>query len=337
MRGATSRPAVRVVQKRQRLGLGLRVPRHRQAERVENQLDHLYEGAVFLGRDSIGTRMLLSREEMSYDFHGARFDVERDRDLLAWIFSQFLYGEVTGIQVGHWLYRAPTLDAANFLARQAVEELSHVDRFREILRLLGREPVAAHRAVRFLSSGMMGDDWAEHVCLEMALGEGYVLAVLYALIDTIEAEDIRSILRRATRQEERHVAFGESETAKAVAREPRLRKRLLGLSLWSLEGVSILARGVQHRSDDEHPVLRQFPEFLAHVRRTTEVRLARLAILEGSVDDIPFPSRWGKMLPSAAGHLLRRLWPARRPLLTKTYLTDERLTRLTLRSEVAAN
>ncbi len=269
--------------------------------------------------------MLLSREEMTFDFGEARFEVDRDRDLLVWIFSQFLYGEVTGIQVGHWLYRAPTLDAANFLARQAVEELSHVDRFRDILRHLGGAPVQAHRAVRFLSSGMMGDDWAEHVCLEMALGEGYVLEVLYALIDTVDDEEIRATLRRATKQEERHVAFGESETAKALAASPRLRGRLLGLALWSLLGVSTLARAVERKREREHPVLRRFPDFLRHVRSTTELRLERLGLLEGPVSGIPFATRWSKMMASAAEHGVRRIWPSRPRLLTRTYLSDERL------------
>lgn len=269
--------------------------------------------------------MLLNREEMTFPFDGARFDPERDRDLLVWIFSQFLYGEVTGIQVGHWLYRAPTLDAANFLARQAVEELSHVDRFREILGRLRSAPLPAHPAVRFLASGMMGDDWGEHVCLEMALGEGYVLTVLYALIDTVADEGTRAILVRATRQEERHVAFGESETAKVLRENPRIRRRLVGLSLWSLLGVSTLARAIERRCDRNHPVLRLFPEFLRHVRTTTEVRLERMGILAGPVSDIPFPSRWGMMLSSAAGHFVRRLRPGRRPTLTRTYLSDERL------------
>jgi hypothetical protein len=269
--------------------------------------------------------MLLSREEMTFDFGDARLEIERDRELLVWIFSQFLYGEVTGIQVGHWLYRAPTLDAANFLARQAVEELNHVDRFRDILRLLGAAPVPAHRAVRFLSSGMMGDDWAEHVCLEMALGEGYVLTVLYGLIDTVEHEDIRAILRRATKQEERHVAFGESETLKALKASPRNRGRLLGLALWSLLGVSALARAVESQREREHPVLRRFPEFLRHVRTTTELRLERLGLLDGGVSRIPMAVRWSKMMTSAAEHGVRRIWPSRPPRLTRIYLSDDRL------------
>ena len=42
--------------------------------------------------------MLLSREEMTFDFGGAKLDPTRDRELLEWMFNQFLYGEITGIQ-----------------------------------------------------------------------------------------------------------------------------------------------------------------------------------------------------------------------------------------------
>ena len=63
-------------------------------------------------------RMLLTRAEMSLDFRGERLDPARDREILRFIFNQFLYGEVTGIQVGHWLYDAPDLDVGA-LPRQA--------------------------------------------------------------------------------------------------------------------------------------------------------------------------------------------------------------------------
>jgi len=269
--------------------------------------------------------MLLTREEMTFAFGEVRLDAVRDRELLVWIFNQFLYGEVTGIQVGHWLYRSPTLDAANFLARQAVEELGHVDRFREILAILGGTPERPHPAVRFLSTGMMGDDWAEHVCLEMALGEGYVLNVLYALIDTLDHEEIRSILRRATRQEEGHVAFGEAETQRAIDKNPRIHGRLLGLAMWSLTAIEVLARAVERRADEHHLVLEQLPAFLRHVRGTAELRLDRLGLLQHPISEMGFLTRSGKMGAAALGHLARRLWPGRRPRLTKTYLKDSRL------------
>ena len=88
--------------------------------------------------------MLLSRDEMTFDWGGARLHPERDRAVLGWVMNQFLYGEVTGIQCGHWLYDAPDLDAARFFARQAVEEFGRSnpsgedwDRFAETLSFVG--------------------------------------------------------------------------------------------------------------------------------------------------------------------------------------------------------
>ena len=170
--------------------------------------------------------MLLTREEMTFDFGGAKLDPTRDRDLLEWMFNQFLYGEVTGIQVGQWLYDAPNLEAARFLAKQAIEELQHIGNFLRILKMLGAEATAPHPVVRFLATGMMGGSWAEHVALEMAQGEGFVLQAFYAVIDTLDHKPTVDILRRAVKQEERHVEFGEEQTRKAIESKPWLRRRL---------------------------------------------------------------------------------------------------------------
>jgi bacterioferritin (cytochrome b1) len=204
--------------------------------------------------------MLLTRDEMSFDFGGARLDPARDRKLLGFVFNQFLYGEVTGIQVGHWLYQAPDLDAARFLARQSLEEMQHVDNFLRILTLLDCAPAKAHPAIRFLSTGMMGQSWAEHVALEMAQGEGLVLMALYALIDTLDHPEVVQILERAVRQEERHVEFGERRTIQALSERPGLRPRLLGLALVSILAVRELARHMHRFVDTGHPVMRPLAE-----------------------------------------------------------------------------
>src|SRR5207302_2856375 len=224
--------------------------------------------------------MLLSREEMTFDFGGARLDPLRDKAVLGWIVNQFLYGEVTGIQCGHWLYEAPDLDAARFFSRQAVEEFQHVDNFLRILDLLGEKPARAHPMVRFLTSGMMPDSFDEHVCLEMAQGEGLVLAALYAIIDTLDHAPIRDILVRATKQEERHVDFGERRTAAALQRDPGLKRRLLGLSLVSLWGVRRLSRFMGKRLPAEHPVLKQLPAFLEAAVGMSELRLSRMGVID---------------------------------------------------------
>jgi hypothetical protein len=263
---------------------------------------------------------------MTFDFGGARLQAGRDRALLGWIVNQFLYGEVTGIQCGHWLYDAPDLDAARFFSRQAVEEFQHVDNFLRILDLLGEEPAPPHRIVRFLSTGMMPASFEEHVCLEMALGEGFVLMALYAVIDTIDHAGIREILERAVRQEERHVEFGERRTREAIRRSPSLRRPLLGLSLVSTWAVRRLARFMRKRLPADHPVLSQLPGFVEFAVERSGLRLLRMGVAEVPPSRMPLAQK-GAAVALAYGRSLAvaplRLFPRKR--LTETYLQDPSL------------
>jgi hypothetical protein len=265
--------------------------------------------------------MLLGRDEIRYDFGGAAFDLPRDRELLGWVFSQFLYGEVTGIQVGHWIHHAPDLESARFLAMQCAQELAHVRLVRRIFDHLEASPQPAHRWVKFLSTGMMGASWDEHVCLEMALGEGAVLAVFYALIDTVPDAAIRRLLETAARQEETHVAFGERHTQRA-ARDPRRRRHLLALSLLSLAVLQRLAAATARRAHDAHPVWRQVPAFAQHTAAVAELRLLRLGILEAPLASLPRRRRWRLIAAGGLARAVVPLRPRRRRLLTQTYLQD---------------
>jgi len=268
--------------------------------------------------------MRISRDELRFDFGGARFRLPRDRELLGWIVDQFLYGEVTGIQVGHWLYAAPSLEAATFFARQAAEELAHVRVFLRIHELLGTRPGPAHPAVRFLSTGAMGSDYAEHVATEMAVGEGQVLAVFQALIDTVDAPEIVNLLEAAARQEERHVAFGEAETARLVQQRPALAADLLGANLLTLLALPRLARYIQRRLPADHEVLRHTEAFLQHVVRLTELRLQRLGVLQGRLADLGWGRRMWLITRAFVRHQLHRFRRPRR--LTDTYLGDPQVT-----------
>lgn len=264
--------------------------------------------------------MLVPREALRFDFGGARFRLPRDAALLGWVVDQFLYGEVTGIQCGHWLYAAPTLEAAGFFARQATEELAHVRVFLRIHALLGTRPGPAHPVVRWLASGNMGRDFAEHVCTEMAVGEGLVLGVFQALIDTLDAPEIVRLLEGAARQEERHVAFGERQTAELVCRDPALADLLLGMNLLSLLALPRLARHVQRRLGTDHEVLGQAEAFLHHLVRLTELRLQRMGVLRGTLAELGLLRRaW--LVTRAQLH---RQWARfrRTPRLTDTYLAD---------------
>jgi bacterioferritin (cytochrome b1) len=278
--------------------------------------------------------MLLTRDEMTFDFGGAKLDPVRDRELLEWMFNQFLYGEVTGIQVGHWLYDAPDFEAAKFLARQSLEEMQHVDNFLRIMTMLGLQPKPAHAAVRFLATGMMGGSWPEHVALEMAQGEGFVLQAFYAVIDTLDHKPSVDILRRAVKQEERHVEFGEDQTRKAIEHRGWLRRRLLGLSLVSMWGVRRLARFMEKRLPKDHVVLRHLPAFLDHANQCAEIRLRRIGLIDRPLAEISGARRAALVIEAYAGKLIGglgslvvsalRLLPfvPKRKRLTDTYLRD---------------
>jgi bacterioferritin (cytochrome b1) len=297
--------------------------------------------------------MLLTRDEMTFDFAGAKLEPARDRELLEWMFNQFLYGEVTGIQVGHWLYEAPDLEAAKFLARQSLEEMQHVDNFLRIMAMLGCRPRPAHAAVRFLATGMMGSSWAEHVALEMAQGEGFVLQAFYAVIDTLDHKPSVDILRRAVKQEERHVEFGEQQTARAIEGKPWLRRRLLGLALVSMWAVRRLARYMERRMSkgkgEDHPVMKHLPAFLDHANRCAELRLRRIGVLDRPLTELPGLSRarlvaeaYGGKLLGGLGWLvtaplrLLPLWPKKKRL-TDTYLQDAHVTAFALTAGALAD
>ncbi|MEZ4399779.1 MAG: ferritin-like domain-containing protein [Kofleriaceae bacterium] len=290
--------------------------------------------------------MLLTREEMSFDFGGAKFDPVADREVLGWMMNQFLYGEMTGIQVGHWLYDAPDVDAAKFLARQSLEEMQHVDNFLRIMTMLGVKPAEAHWAVRFLSTGMMGGSWAEHVALEMAQGEGFVLMAFYGVIDTLDHKPSVDILKRAVKQEERHVEFGERETAKAIAGKAWLRRRLLGLSLVSMWGVRKLAGFMDKRMNragaPPHPVMRHLPAFLALANQCAETRLRRIGVLDRPLAELGGFRRGLLVAEAYGGKALGGLvslvtWPLRilpfwpkKKRLTDVYLADPHVAGFTL-------
>jgi bacterioferritin (cytochrome b1) len=282
--------------------------------------------------------MLLTRDEMTFDFGGAKLDPVRDRELLEWMFNQFLYGEVTGIQCGHWLYDAPDFEAAKFLARQSLEEMQHVDNFLRIMTMLGCHPKPAHPVVRFLATGMMGGSWAEHVALEMAQGEGFVLQAFYAVIDTLDHKPTVDILRRAVKQEERHVEFGEQQTAKAIEGRAWLRRRLLGLSLVSMWGVTRLARFMGKRVPEDHVVLKHMPKFLEHANECAELRLRRIGVLDRPLAELSGAKRALLVAEAYAGKALGGLvslvtlplrllpfWPKKKRL-TDVYLRDPHVT-----------
>ncbi len=210
-------------------------------------------------------------EALGYDFGGACFDLDsdKDREILRFVLSQALYGEATGVFCGRSLYAAHSLEAAQFYVRQARQELNHLTLFAEIFRTLEITPEPAHWVVRLLASH--NDYYPLKVLMEHALGEGMVLDIFRdVLVQTLPDTDprvptIKKKLRVICKEEEEHVAWGEKETRRILAEKPSLARPFYGLLELQLMLVPYAVSGLKQRAPD-HPVLRQLDDFVDFVR-----------------------------------------------------------------------
>jgi hypothetical protein len=220
-------------------------------------------------------------EDTPFDFGGARFDLDapRDREILRFILSQALYGEATGVYCGKSLYTAVSLEAAHFYVRQAKQELGHLKLFADILRALDLEPLNGHWALKLLSAH--NNYYPLKVLMEHAIGEGMVLDVFKdVLLQTLPEHDprvppIKKKLEVVCREETEHVAWGEKETERLLRERPFLKPAFYGLVEAQLSVMPLLAERFT-RGYEDHPVMRQLPAFIAHVRARVYAQGRRL-------------------------------------------------------------
>jgi len=153
------------------------------------------------------------------------------------------------------------------------------------------------------------------------------------MIETVDNEEIVAILRRGVRQEERHVEFGEQQTRKAIEGRPWLRRRLLGLALVSLWGVSKLEAFMKKRLPADHPALQKLPDLVRHSVRMAELRFQRIGLIDGPIAELGTARRLLLVVEAYGGKALggllslvalplRMLGFFRPKRLTDTYLSD---------------
>lgn len=162
-----------------------------------------------------------------------KLTLESDRELLAFIFARFIEGELTGIAEGRALTFAPTLETADFLARQVRDEIRHARMYAALLRY-----VAADRPVRrspwLLKKIMLpisGRLWHEHCFVDKAVGERWVLYLMRTIMKNTSDRRIVKTLGAIAKDEEQHIRFGEEQTRLVVERSRFWRFYLWGLFL----------------------------------------------------------------------------------------------------------
>lgn len=263
-------------------------------------------------------------EESPYDFGGAVFDLDsrRDREILRFILSQALYGEATGVYCGKSLYAARSLEAAQFYVRQAKQELGHLKLFADILRELDLTPLPGHWAIKLLSSH--NNYYPLKVLMEHAIGEGMVLDVFKdVLLQTLPDSDpripaIKKKLRVICREEQEHVAWGEKETARIVEEKPHLKAAFFGLVELQMAVMPWLVQQFRTGFED-HPVVKQLPDFVKHVRARVKRQGQRLGYVPRTD-----PGRFGRAsaMGLGVGLYLRSQFSRSHSRLDKNYLKE---------------
>ena len=239
-------------------------------------------------------------------FPGGKLEPARDRELLEWMFNQFLYGEVTGIQVGHWLYDAPDLDAAKFLARQSLEEMQHVDNFLRIMTMLGCQPKPAH--ARGALPGDRHDGRLVGRARRARDGAGRGLRAAGVLRGD----------RHARSQAVASTSCGapssrKSATSSSASSRPRRRSRAgrgCAAACSASPGLDVGRAPARQLHGEAScppttPVLSHLPAFLAHAQSCAELRLRRIGVLDRPLAEISRRKRAALVAEAYGGKLAR--------------------------------
>jgi len=162
-----------------------------------------------------------------------KLSLDKDRELLRFIFARFIDGEFTGLKEGVAMQYAPDLEAADFLARQIRDEIRHAKMYKTLYLLCdktGRIPKSPW-ILNAIMNPISGRLWMEHCFLDKAIGERWVLHLMQALVDNVDDRRVVNTLKAIARDERSHIAFGEHETRKAMKASAFKRRYLWGLYL----------------------------------------------------------------------------------------------------------
>jgi hypothetical protein len=142
-------------------------------------------------------------------------------------------------------------------------------------------------------------------------------------LQTLPDEDprmpaIKKKLRVICKEEEEHVAWGEKETRRILAENPRFKKAFYGLLELQMWLVPKAVQGLKQRAPD-HPVLQKLDDFVAHVQKRVWAQGKAL----GFVPDEP-ASGAGRAWAVTRGMMLlgRSQFARSKSKLDKTYLEE---------------
>lgn len=215
----------------------------------------------------------------------AKLTLERDRELLAFIFARFIDGEFTGLKEGYALNRAPNLKAADFLARQIRDEIRHANMYRTLYEYTAatKNIPPSPRLLTLIMAPVTGRLWLEHCFLDKALGERWVLYLMEVLIESIDDRKITNHLKAIAKDERTHIAFGEEQTRLGTAQSAFQRFYLWGLFLRVDFAMALAFRLVRSllRRRYSSAAAELLAAFFSESRERIRVEIAELLGIEG--------------------------------------------------------
>ncbi len=164
----------------------------------------------------------------------------------AWILSQLLHGEQGALMVaGELVAAVPDVEAKLYAASQAMDEARHVEVFGRYLRKLDKiYPV--QKAVKSILTDIMTTPYwqAKTVGMQVIL-EGLALGTFINVRASTACELLRQLLGYVTRDEARHVAFGNVYLTTSIARmSPEERAEVEDFALRVMKKAVAMRRGM---------------------------------------------------------------------------------------------
>jgi len=151
---------------------------------------------------------------------GTKLDA-RQRRAGAKLLSQILYGEKASLQIIQQLLTMikDEPEVRLFLTGQAQDEIRHIEVFSAYIQTLQEEVQPPGEALSEMVEGMLSLPTVEEKVIGMhILIEGMALEIFHAAAEQIADPLLQELLRRVSRDESRHIAFGTSFTPRLLAR-----------------------------------------------------------------------------------------------------------------------
>jgi para-aminobenzoate N-oxygenase AurF len=136
----------------------------------------------------------------------------------AWILSQLLHGEQGALMVaGELVAAVPDLEAKLYCASQAMDEARHVEVFRRYIDKLDRIYPAQPVLAEVLHAIFTTPHWPAKMVGMQVILEGLALGTFINVRASTGCDLLRELLTYVTKDEARHVAFGNIYLADAIA------------------------------------------------------------------------------------------------------------------------